>query len=235
LHFAATEEAALRLRAMGEEEWRIHRVGAPGLDGIHEAARAAAEALPEEERHSPPPVVFLFHADRLAQERAGEVARGILEELRGRDLPVVAIYPNSDPGSDAIVAEIERALAAAPERLTVHRSLPRRRFLGLLARARVLVGNSSAGIIEAPALGLPAVNVGERNRRREHGANVLFVDREPGSLKRALDRALGDPSWLASLKEAPNPYGDGRAAQRIASILAEISIDEAFYRKRLTI
>lgn len=240
LHLAASEASALRLRAMGEEEWRIHRVGSPGLDAIQRelpALRAEANAFPArvglDTRQ--PLALFVFHPDRLAVARAGADARAQLDTLLDGGYRVLAVYPNSDPGSEAIIAELGRAAARAPGRVAVRPSLPRREFLVALAASDVMVGNSSASLIETPAFGLPVVCVGERNRSREHAENVLFVDARPDAIAAALRRAREDRDWLARCRAARNPWGDGHASERIARILRDTPADDRLFRKLLTV
>src|SRR5690606_33694300 len=122
----------------------------------------------------------------------------------------VILAPNRDPGRAGVLA----AIGARP---VVHH-LPRTRFVGLLKRAAVLVGNSSAGLIEAAAIGLPAVNVGPRQNGRERAANVVDVQTASvDSLSDAITQAL-------RLRPNPtaHPYGDGRTGQRIAATLADL-------------
>ena len=241
VHLAATEESAARLRATGEEEWRVHRVGSPGLDTV--MAQLSPAVTPTESELAArfdldparPLALFLFHPDRLEQQRAGALATQVLDALLAENCSVVAVYPNSDPGSEAIVAAIDAARARAPERIAVRTSLPRLQFLEVLAGARLMVGNSSAGLIEAPCVGLPVVNVGKRNRHREHGANVLFVDADAAGLRAALRQAAEDPRFRARCQAAGSPYGDGQSAVRIARIVAETEVDARLLGKRITV
>ncbi len=239
LHFAASEESAKRLAATGEEEWRIRRVGAPGLDAIRrQVAELRAEAAGASARYGLEPgrplALFVFHPDRLAAARAGAIARMQVDALLAAGYSLVAVHPNSDPGSEAIVAEIENAVRRSPARVASRMSLPRREFLIVMAGADVMIGNSSASLIEAPAFGLPVLCIGERNRNREHAANVLFVPAEPEALRAALGRVREDGEWRARCRVAPNPYGDGRSAERIARALRDTPADVRFFRKLLT-
>jgi GDP/UDP-N,N'-diacetylbacillosamine 2-epimerase (hydrolysing) len=97
--------------------------------------------------------------------------------------------------------------------------------VNLLRRARVLVGNSSAGIIEAPLLGLPVVNVGPRQVGREHSGNVLFVEHDETAIAAAVRRAMDDAAFRATVADGDSVYGDGTAGRRIAAILRDQAID----------
>lgn len=145
---------------------------------------------------------------------------------------VVAIYPNSDPGSVGIIKVLEE-YKAYPD-IHVYKNLSRRLFIGLLNNAAVMVGNSSSGIIEAPSFKLPVVNVGSRNRGREHTDNVIFVENDKNAISEAINIALFDNKFKEKVKRCKNPYGDGYASQRIVNILADVVLDRYLLRKQIT-
>jgi UDP-N-acetylglucosamine 2-epimerase len=128
----------------------------------------------------------------------------------------VITLPNSDVGS-AVIREQLSALSADP-RVIVRAQLGALFHFGLMRCADAMLGNSSSAIIEAPIFALPAVNIGDRQRGRLRGDNVLEAPAEPAAITTALQRAL-DPSWRRSLS-GQSPYGDGRSAPRIAEVLA---------------
>ena len=230
LHFPASAESADRLARVGEEPFRIHCAGAPGLDAL-----ARMEPVPREcvaaryglDAHRPI-AVFLFHPETADWRRAGAQAARILAAMRARKLQVVALYPNGDPGSDAIIARLQRQ--AAP--IAIRRHLPRGEFLQLLAQTDALVGNSSCGLIEASFLGTPTLNLGQRNRGREHGANVVFAPIERAAIARGLATVLA-PRFKARARRAPCPWGDGTAGVKIAAVLARVKLDARLLSKRL--
>jgi GDP/UDP-N,N'-diacetylbacillosamine 2-epimerase (hydrolysing) len=113
-------------------------------------------------------------------------------------------------------------------------NMPRADYLGLMKIADVLIGNSSSGILEAPSLKLPAVNIGNRQYGRMRGENVIDV---PSYLAKdiaeGIHKALS-PDFKKHAQNAKNPYGDGKSARRIVDILASVSIDERLLVKRIT-
>jgi UDP-hydrolysing UDP-N-acetyl-D-glucosamine 2-epimerase len=230
LHLPATRESGERIVRMGEREDRVHVVGSPAIDEL-----GGIEALGDEELAGfaarpgdgpwHPSVVFLMHPigrDAAVEEDA---ALQVLEGLK--DERVLALHPNFDPGREGILAAIEKSGVAAKAHL------PRAAFVGLLKRMAaakgVLVGNSSAGLIEAAALKVPVVDIGPRQGGRERCGNVVHVDaaqaaRDAVAQARALD-----------LSALVHPYGDGHAGARIAEILAGTDPHEpGFLRKRNT-
>ena len=228
LHFAETNAAAERLRRMGEEDWRIHVVGSTYADRIvrglftpSDEARRAVGLEPTE-----PFVLVLLHPETyLGPEENRRLAESVLEGARRAGLRAVATYPSSDPGYGAVL-EALRADAS----LNLRPNLDNDVYLGLMAGAEAMVGNSSAAIVEAPYLRLPAVNVGRRQRGRDRGANVVDVDADAAAIERAI-RKVRRPSFRERLRKASLP--DGLAADRIVEQLRRVELDGRLFEKQL--
>lgn len=228
-HLVATERSRQRLVAMGEEPGRIHVTGAPGLDGLGELALMPLEAcvaalgLPA----GSPFILSVFHP---VVQQAGQAARqthALLQALRGVGLPVLWVEPNADAGSAEILRALDEAGLPPGSRRVAH--VPRPLFAAALRHARLLAGNSSSGIIEAASFGTPVVNIGDRQRLRERSGNVIDVPAEAGPIEAALRAALsgGRGPW-------DNVYGDGRAGERIAQLLARLPLGSAVLEKTNT-
>jgi UDP-N-acetylglucosamine 2-epimerase (non-hydrolysing)/GDP/UDP-N,N'-diacetylbacillosamine 2-epimerase (hydrolysing) len=233
LHFPASERSAERIRRMGEEPWRVTVAGAPGLDDV--LAGEYEDPATVLERHDVDPdrslLLVVQHPLTTEPEHAGEQMATTLDAVGSFDAEVVVIYPNSDAGGDRMIAEIE---AREDDDLRAFRSLPRREYLGLMAAADAMVGNSSSGIIEAPSFGLPAVDVGPRQEGRERAANTLSVAHETDAIRAAIERCLTDEAFRERAADAANPYDYGGAGERICERLAEVELGEELLRKRLT-
>lgn len=229
LHLVATEAAEARLVAMGEERWRIRRVGAPGLDLL--ATEAQSDLTELRRRHGLPPdgpyLLVVQHPETVGVERATEDLDATLSAVATSGLSALVVYPNADAGGRAMV---ERLRSAGPT-LRVVASLPRAEYATLLAGAVALVGNSSSGIIEAPLLGVPAVNVGRRQEGRTRGDNVIETPAEASAIAAGI-RTATQPAFRAGLSRI-SPYGDGRAAERILDALLATSRDERLIVKRV--
>lgn len=237
LHFAATRQSAERIQRMGEEPWRIHCVGAPGLDDIF-ARRYTPPAEITHRFHVDPAKPLLLLIQHPVVQEAGNAPRQIhttLQALRKFEHTTIAFYPNSDLGHDGMIQGLRKARHALPF-LRIHKNLPREDYLGLMNVASVLIGNSSSGIIEAPSFGLPVINIGTRQAGRERTSNVIDVPYETVPIVRAIQRALRDKPWLQKLKteRRHSPYGQGKAGQTIARILRDIPIGERLLTKRMT-
>ena len=241
LHFAATEGSANRIYKLGEERWRIHTVGAPGLDGIAAEAASADEVRAAGVAVAPGRFALVaYHPatpDEAAERRVAEAvwksAAGAIHaafpELDPSVRSTVTVYPNNDPGSAGIAADYDqwaRMETYYGRPVSFVRDLPRRVFLGLVRDAAVMVGNSSAGVIEAASFGTPVVDVGGRQRGRERSGNVVHCVASPASVRRALGRALA-----AGRFDGPNVYGGDEAGGRIADVLATVPLDDRLRRK----
>lgn len=226
-HFAATQESRERLIRMGELPARIFVTGAPGIDHLAEQAAAlsaddcrAALGLPA----GRPFVLALFHP---VVQQAGDAAAqtaALLLALGRTGLPVLWGEPNADAGSADILAALDTI--GLPEGSRRTRNLPRALFCAAMKHCAVMVGNSSAGIIEAATFGTPVVNVGDRQRLRERNANVQDVAPEQGTIAAALDGAL-----RGGRTACDNRYGDGLAGPRIAQHLAELPLNPSVLEK----
>lgn len=235
LHLATTERSARRIRQLGEEPWRVHVVGASGLDKFLAVPRLERAALLERldlDWGAAPYVVVLLHPTLMDAAESGAIMTMTLEAVAAEGLRAAIIHPNSDPGNFAVIEAIDRFVAGNGRTAAAYRNLPREEFVNLMRHAHALVGNSSCGIIEAPSLGLPVVNIGIRQRGREHAANVEFVDPVAGHIRRAVAAATRDPARRAAARDCVNPYGDGRSGARIAALLAETVVDERLIGKK---
>ncbi len=234
LLLAATQEHANRLIRMGEEPWRVHDVGALGLDSILGLQPLPKSLLYEkyELNENSNLIICLFHPVHLEKEQAGAQMHQIMEAIVELQLQTLVIYPNNDPGSQDIIAEIERYRGISFIKIVPN--LPHDEYISMLRHADVLIGNSSSGIIEAPSLKLPVINVGSRNVGRTHAENVIFVDPIKKEIVKALKKALHDEEFLKLVHDCSNPYGDGKTSERIMKILEEIKLDDKLLRKQVT-
>ncbi len=231
LHFAANELCAQRLRDLGEEPWRIHVSGAPGLDSVRQVPLMPRDALAAalDLDLTEPPLLCTFHPVT-AGETDTELA-ALLEALDAHGGPIVMTYPNADAGGQRVIRDIE-AFARTRPRVRLFVNLGTERYLSLMACAAAVVGNSSSGIIEAASFELPVVNVGSRQDGRMRGRNVLDAPGDAAAIAAALATATS-PSFRASLAGLDNPYGDGRAAERITAVIRDTPLSERLLRKQL--
>ncbi|MFQ5413650.1 MAG: UDP-N-acetylglucosamine 2-epimerase [Phycisphaerae bacterium] len=225
VHLAATPAAARRLVRMGEPPDRVHVVGAPGLDDIVALRARRPRGAP---RRSGTALVLQHPTGRPAT-RERRTMGAILRAVQAVGLSRIVIYPNTDRGHKGVIDAIKSHRSRSSESdVIVVPSLGRTAYVQRLIDADVLVGNSSSGIIEAPAAGTPVVNVGLRQAGRERGgAAILDADESYTSIVAALRAALRQ----RPISRRARAYGTGGAAGRIVQVLAAVPLTERFRRK----
>jgi UDP-hydrolysing UDP-N-acetyl-D-glucosamine 2-epimerase len=230
LHFVAMEEHADRLRRMGEAPERITVSGDPALDEARgpwpSLGELAADLGVELER---PLALVGFHPTTIGSVSPAEEVAALLGALESFPGTIVITFPGADVGADQITAAYD-AFAAGHARVVLRPSLGQGRYYGLLSQADILVGNTSSGIWEAPSFELPVVNVGDRQHGRVRARNVIDVPARRDAIAAGIEEAL-DPAFRASLAGLANPYGDGKAAERIVSVLASVRLDDSLLAK----
>jgi UDP-hydrolysing UDP-N-acetyl-D-glucosamine 2-epimerase len=234
LHFVSAPLHAERLARMDEETWRIHMVGAPGLDRLRAQPPLSRDELARRLGlpATPPWILVTFHPVTLEYGETAWHVPELVAALEATPGVLVVTYPNADTAGRTIIGALE-AFARRSERVRLQPSLGEVPYLSLLEHADLMVGNSSSGLIEAPTFGLPVVNIGNRQRGRLRGANVIDVGHDRSEIQRGIAAAL-TTGLRDRLRGAPNPYGDGGAAVRIADVLRRVPLDARLVQKRST-
>ena len=233
IHFASNEDAKQRLINMGEEKFRIFKVGAPQLDEIVQNNIAPPTEIAKifSIDLNKPVALVVQHPVTEQSAFSGQQMRETIQALIEMGLQSIIIYPNNDAGSRAIMQCIQDNRKI---NIKVERNVQRKIYLGIMNVADVLIGNSSSGILEAPSFKLPAVNIGRRQQGRYQGKNVINVDKhEKGLIKAAIQKALSK-DFKKKLAGTNNPYGDGKSSERIVNVLETIPINEKLLYKNLT-
>ena len=233
LHFPSTEQSAERIRRMGEQDWRITIVGDnhvdPIVQGEYESAATVRGMLglaPDE-----PVIVVLQHSETTAPAAAFDQMTETLEAVRATGIACVVIHPCSDTGYEGVLRAIGDL--ARPPQFRVHVNLDAPIFWGLLSTATALVGNSSAGLIEAPYFRLPAVNVGRRQAGRAHAENVIHADHDRIVIGKAIENAMS-PKFRTLAANCRRPFGDGQSFRRIVDKLRSVPLDRQLLVKTMT-
>ncbi len=225
-HCVATQASRERLVRMGELADHIWVTGAPGLDGLTMLAQSTELACRQQlalPLHGPWGLV-LFHPVVQQAQEAFDQTLALCEALNDVGLPVVWLAPNADAGSAGVLQALDAfPLPSGSQRVT---HLPRAVFASAMRHAHVMVGNSSAGIIEAATFGTPVVNVGQRQHLRERNRNVMDVDCDCLAIRDCISSALSIGRWPVE-----NVYGDGQAGHRIVDVLTRVSLAPAVLEK----
>jgi GDP/UDP-N,N'-diacetylbacillosamine 2-epimerase (hydrolysing) len=234
IHFVATEGSRQRVLEMGELPESVVVSGAPGLDSILNQKLYDCD---EQSRrlHIPlrrPRILLVQHSVSTRADDAAHEMAETLAALAEISHQTIVIYPNCDSGGRRVIDELQK-FGGAPW-LHVFPNLDHTTYLSLLAGVDVLVGNSSSGIIEAPALHVPVVNVGSRQHGRERSAGILDVPHERAAIKHAIQVALEDIAFRTKVRASRSVYGDGQASGRIVEVLEGLRATPKLLQKQLT-
>ncbi|ADU62995.1 MAG: UDP-N-acetylglucosamine 2-epimerase (hydrolyzing) [Pseudodesulfovibrio sp.] len=222
LHFASCEKHRQRIIQLGEHPDTVFDVGAVGVEialslpllSRTELESAIGFAMGDK------CLLTTYHPVTLGDDGPEQVQQFFagLETVLGQDREVTVILTgaNADPGASAIDAAAARLAGRHPGRVHAAASLGQLRYLSAMKHCAAVVGNSSSGIIEAPSLGVPTVNVGSRQQGRERAASVLDCPAKAEAVARTISRALAPPTGDI-VKAARNPYEKTGTSQRIVA------------------
>jgi UDP-hydrolysing UDP-N-acetyl-D-glucosamine 2-epimerase len=231
IHFTSTIAARERVIAMGEEEWRVHRAGAPSLDNLRRrtlfSRKQVEEGLALDLRR--PTVLVVYHPMTIARDTLQE-ADSLFTALEALPDQILFCYPNADAGSRALIDRTKSFIGRRGHG-QIFTNLDSVMYLSLLRQVEVLVGNSSSGIMESASFALPTVNVGIRQQGRERARNVLDAGASSRAVLDAVNTARS-PEFRDSLRGMVNPYGEGFASETIVRVLTTIPLSQQLLIKR---
>ena len=231
IHFPATATSRKRLIRMGELSETVFQVGSPSIDLLTSfglATRAYSEDLITSEGSTDGPAPAFIIAQHPIGESAAKESQWMNQTLNAAwfamgEMPAdawcLAVAPNRDPGSEGIRQVLKMNSSQG--------HLPREQFVSYLVNAKAIIGNSSAGLIEAAALRTPCVNIGPRQNGREKPANVIDCGYGEKLVQVAINKAL-----KLKLHRMKHPYGDGDTGKKIADLLAALDLREIPIRKK---
>jgi UDP-N-acetylglucosamine 2-epimerase (non-hydrolysing)/GDP/UDP-N,N'-diacetylbacillosamine 2-epimerase (hydrolysing) len=233
LHLVTTDKARRRVLSMGEEAWRVHRVGAASLDHLH------AGEIPDRDEVATrlgfdrelPMILAAIHPVTLAQDPGHDAHRLLeaLERIPDGEKTILFAFPNADEGSAEIRIAVSEFISTRRNAF-MHTNLAPETWLALLNRCELVVGNSSSVLMESPSIPVPAVCIGERQAGRERARNVVDAPPEVEAILEALAHAK-----KLEMNAIRNPYGDGHASERIRRTLEDAPDRETLLRKSTTL
>ena len=228
LHLTAHPSYARRVIGLGEEPWRVHVVGEPGLDRLRlewdRYSRAdLASRLGVDLRA--PVALLTYHPPTMTPELLDLELEAVLRAV-DRCPTVVATHPSHEPGRERVLARLEAWVSERSGAVLV--PALGALYPSVLRQADVMIGNSSSGIVEAPLLGLPVVNVGARQRGRVRADVVL--DAAADGVEEAMSTAL-DPAFRARAGSGSSPYGDGHSVKPALDVLADADLERLLHKR----
>ncbi|WP_211245121.1 UDP-N-acetylglucosamine 2-epimerase [Thiomicrospira pelophila] len=235
LHFTATEPYRQRVIQMGERPDRVFNVGAPGLDLIRHLRLLTRVQLVTELNMSLNSPLFLitYHPVTWGTAAGMEALQNLFAALAAfPQATIVWTAPNADVQGETMHQMIKRWSHNSILNVHLFASLGSARYLSVMALADVVIGNSSSGIIEAPAIGTPTVNIGSRQQGRLRSPSILDCDESEEGIHQSICKALTlDFQKLAAQKNSV--YGQGNSVEKMLKILSEVELKhlntKAFY------
>jgi UDP-N-acetylglucosamine 2-epimerase (non-hydrolysing)/GDP/UDP-N,N'-diacetylbacillosamine 2-epimerase (hydrolysing) len=232
-HFPNAEAYRERIIRMGEPPDKVVNFGYPGLDNLRRLSLLGREKLEENLRFTlgQPTFLVTYHpatlGSRPPEQAQEELLRALDEFPQAR---IIFTKPNADSGGRILTQQIEAYGAAHADRVLVVTSLGQVRYLSAMQHCDVVIGNSSSGITEAPALKKPCVNIGDRQKGRLRATSVIDCAEERGAIRAAIKRAL-TAEFRSVAATTQSLYGDSDASRRIVSFLktADLTTQKHFY------
>jgi len=220
LHFVTHDAAARRVRQLGEDPSRIFNVGHLGLDGIRRIAPMSRDELTVSLGYTfrARNLLVTFHPATLDDEEHEAQFEELASALGalGPDVGMVLTQPNPDPGGRALDASARRFVEGMDGRAILVGTLGQHRYLSLMRQVDAVVGNSSSGVLEAPFVGVPTVDIGDRQRGRPRASSVINCAPRRVEIEAAIRAA-----FELDCSVVDSPFGDGHATERIVQVLAE--------------
>lgn len=224
-HFASAPVNAERILQMGEDCDRVWTVGALAMDNI-----AALDVLPrqrlEQDLGIPlrsPSFLVTYHPVTLDPRGGAAAVRHMLEALDETGGSIIVTGTNADPGASPIRETLQAFAATRTDRVVIVESLGTQRYLSLMHWVDAVVGNSSSGLLEAPAVGVPTLDIGDRQKGRLSAPSVIHCNEDPEAVRQALAQVLS-PSHRALSQQRDTPYGRPGVAQRMVELLESLPL-----------
>jgi len=220
LHFTSNRDSTRRLMQLGENPARIHTIGSPGIDAIKRLKLMDRETVGREVGMPLGPRNMLVTFHPLTIERGHSV--NALDELFAAlsildpQWRLFFTLANADAEGRALNNRIKAFVASRPNAIAVA-SLGQLRYISLMNQVDVVVGNSSSGVLEAPSLNVPSVDIGDRQKGRERASSVFNTPAERNAIVAAISKAA-----IHGRQPTVSPYGDGESSQRFADVIAAV-------------
>ena len=218
LHFCAIETYRQRIIQMGEDPVRVFTSGATGIDNILNLKLLTKKKLEEKLnwKFTSKSALFTYHPVTLQESDIEIDLEVILSILETFSFNILFTYANADSGGKVINQKLEQFCKIHPAKYKVVKSLGQINYLSAMKYVDLLIGNTSSGIIEAASFKKPVVNIGDRQKGRLRGENV--IDCNLDSLKESITLALSN-SFRNKISNMNNIYGTGAAADFIVDKL----------------
>ncbi len=227
IHLPATKLSSDRLIRMGEDPKNIYVVGCPSIDVIKNTPLLEKSIIETyfDLNFSSPVLLMIQHPVTTEALDSFSQIKETIDAINEVEVKTIVLLPNNDAGHSNIIEYIKSS------GLKWYPSLPTDIFINLYRNVRAIIGNSSSGIHETPTLGVPAINIGNRQQGRERAMNVIDVSNNKESIVEGIKKALYDKEFLNEVEKIQNPYGNGNSADLIVDVLKSVSLDNLVQKR----
>lgn len=234
LHFTSTEQYRNRVIQLGENPERVFYVGALGVENIKKINLMTKEEL-ERSIHfeiDENTVIVTYHPVTLENNTVEEQFLNLLEVLdRNPKIRMIFTKTNADTNGRIVNELIDKYAAQNSERACAFMSLGQKRYLSALKYCRIVIGNSSSGIIEAPSFGKPIINIGDRQKGRICADSVINCGYTQQEIQRAMETALTE-EFENKARNCRNPYEKENTAANIISVIKDYLLNDKIKLKK---
>lgn len=233
LHFVAAPEYRNRVIQMGENPERVYEVGAVGIDNIVKTPLMSRYELEESIQFALGKKYFLvtYHPVTVSNAKPSDALQNLFNALDCfPEYRILFTKSNSDAGGREINRQIDAYADMRKDRVVCCTSLGQLRYLSAMKHAAAVVGNSSSGILEAPVLKTPTVNIGDRQKGRLRFPSVIDCAEEKGAIVAAIQKALSE-DFRQGLEDTVIPHSDGNIAVRIKNVLRDVPLEGLFQKQ----
>ena len=230
IHFTSNSDATNRLKKMGENSKYIFTVGNTSLDGIKTIKKIPQSEL-EKKYNIDLTKKFIIILQHTVTSEINSIEKNFLktiEVIKEINIPSIVILGNSDAGSKQIVKLLKNS------QIKGYANVPYVDYINLLQYSSALIGNSSSGIIEAPFLHIPTINIGTRQEGRLRSESVIDVEYDKNKIKNTILNIISDKQFLKKIKKQKQLYGSGNSSKKIVTILEELNLKNFPIQKKMT-
>ena len=230
IHFTSNSDATNRLKKMGENSKYIFTVGNTSLDGIKTIKKIPQSEL-EKKYNIDLTKKFIIILQHTVTSEINSIEKNFLktiEVIKEINIPSIVILGNSDAGSKQIVKVLKNS------QIKGYANVPYVDYINLLQYSSALIGNSSSGIIEAPFLHIPTINIGTRQEGRLRSESVIDVEYDKNKIKNTILNIISDKQFLKKIKKQKQLYGSGNSSKKIVTIVEELNLKNFQIQKKMT-
>ena len=181
IHFSSCKDSSLRLQKWGEEKFRIYELGAPQLDDISKLAR--------NKKKKKDYLIVMYTPLKNVNNKIEKQMKNLIQALKSYKNKIYWIYPNNDFGFQSVLKLLKKNNL---QNINIIKNLDRDKFIDLLSASKMLIGNSSCGIIEASSFNLPVINIGTRQEGRPQSKNIINSNYSSNDIKKKINIGLSD-------------------------------------------